>query len=102
MLYFNFYIQLRAREHLLPHEVEAMVKAARSVGRHGNRDAALILIAYRHGLRVSEVGLVLATEKLSAFAFYPYCLSHQPYDSGRTFLLHESPLELHEDQAIAI
>ncbi len=47
--------QVRTREHLLPQEVEAMVKAARNVGRHGNRDATLILIAYRHGLRVSEL-----------------------------------------------
>jgi len=47
--------QKRTREHLLPQEVEAMLKASRNVGRHGNRDAALILIAYRHGLRVSEL-----------------------------------------------
>jgi len=47
--------QKRIREHLLPQEVEAMLKAARNVGRHGHRDAALILIAYRHGLRVSEL-----------------------------------------------
>lgn len=47
--------QKRIREHLLPQEVEAMLKAARNVGRHGDRDAALILIAYRHGLRVSEL-----------------------------------------------
>lgn len=48
-------LQKRTREHLLPHEVEAMIKAARGVGRHGNRDATLILLAYRHGLRVSEL-----------------------------------------------
>lgn len=47
--------QVRTREHLLPQEVEAMLKAAKTVGRHGNRDATLILIAYRHGLRVSEL-----------------------------------------------
>lgn len=45
----------RTREHLLPSEVEAMVKAAHHVGRHGLRDSTLILLAYRHGLRVSEL-----------------------------------------------
>ncbi len=48
-------LEKRTREHLLPNEVEAMIKAAKSVGRHGNRDATLILLAYRHGLRVSEL-----------------------------------------------
>ena len=28
---------------------------ARKVGRHGHRDATMILVAYRHGLRASEV-----------------------------------------------
>lgn len=48
-------LQKRTREHLFPSEVEAMIKAAKNVGRHGCRDAALILLAYRHGLRVSEL-----------------------------------------------
>jgi type 1 fimbriae regulatory protein FimB/type 1 fimbriae regulatory protein FimE len=48
----------RSREHLTAAEVERLIEAARTVGRYGKRDAALILIAYRHGLRVSElVGL---------------------------------------------
>ena len=48
----------RSREHLTPVEIDRLVAAARRLGRHGHRDATMILIAYRHGLRVSElVGL---------------------------------------------
>jgi integrase len=42
------------RKHLTPSEVEAMLAAARGSGRHGRRDEALILLSYRHGLRVGE------------------------------------------------
>lgn len=45
----------RSREFLTPAEVETLIKAAEGVGRHGHRDATLILIAYRHALRVSEL-----------------------------------------------
>jgi type 1 fimbriae regulatory protein FimB/type 1 fimbriae regulatory protein FimE len=45
----------RTREHLTPHEVDKLIKAASRVGRYGHRDATLILLAYRHGLRVSEL-----------------------------------------------
>lgn len=49
--------ELRTREYLTPDEVERLMNAARRTGRHGHRDATLILIliAYRHGLRVSEL-----------------------------------------------
>ena len=45
----------RSREHLFPTEVTAMISAAKKVGRHPSRDSTLILMAYRHGLRVSEL-----------------------------------------------
>jgi type 1 fimbriae regulatory protein FimE len=45
----------RSREYLTDDEVTALMKTAAHVGRHGTRDAALILVAYRHGLRVSEL-----------------------------------------------
>ena len=47
--------ELRSREYLTPLEVDALIKAAKSTGRHKHRDGTLILIAYRHGLRVSEL-----------------------------------------------
>ncbi len=47
--------EVRTREYLTEQEVELLVNAARKTGRHGHRDATLILIAYRHGLRVSEL-----------------------------------------------
>ena len=31
------------------------INAARQIGRHGYRDATMILMAYRHGLRISEL-----------------------------------------------
>jgi type 1 fimbriae regulatory protein FimB/type 1 fimbriae regulatory protein FimE len=46
--------ELRAREYLTPAEVEKLIKAAKD-GRYGHRDATLILIAFRHGLRASEI-----------------------------------------------
>ncbi len=47
--------EVRSREYLTPDEVEVLIKAAKCTGRHGHRDATLILISYRHGLRVSEL-----------------------------------------------
>lgn len=46
---------MRGREYLLVEEVEALMNAAAKVGRHPTRDRALILLMYRHGLRVSEI-----------------------------------------------
>jgi site-specific recombinase XerD len=44
----------RTREHLTPSEVEQLLSVART-NRHGHRDALMILVTYRHGLRVSEL-----------------------------------------------
>jgi type 1 fimbriae regulatory protein FimB/type 1 fimbriae regulatory protein FimE len=45
----------RTREYLTSSEVEILMAAARKSSRYGHRDATMILIAYRHGLRASEV-----------------------------------------------
>lgn len=47
--------ELRPREYLLEQEVDALTMAAGRLGRHGHRDKTLIMLAYRHGLRVSEL-----------------------------------------------
>ena len=46
---------VRSREFLTPDEIEAVMKAAGSVGRHRHRDRTMILLAFRHGLRASEL-----------------------------------------------
>jgi integrase len=43
------------REYLRPDEVNALIRAAKKVGRHGVRDAAIILLMFRHGLRTAEL-----------------------------------------------
>jgi integrase len=45
---------LRTREYLTQQEIEMLMAAARK-NRYGHRDATMILIAFRHGLRASEV-----------------------------------------------
>ena len=46
--------ELRTPEHLTPDEVEGLIQTAKA-NRHGHRDATMILVAFRHGLRASEV-----------------------------------------------
>src|SRR5215813_9155239 len=45
----------RPREYLTEQEVERLIGAAPKRGRNGARDAAAILLAYRHGLRAQEL-----------------------------------------------
>ena len=46
---------VRPREYLSEAEVDQLCQAARKRGRYGYRDATMILVAYRHGLRVTEL-----------------------------------------------
>jgi type 1 fimbriae regulatory protein FimE len=50
-----FNADVRPREYLTPKEVERLMESARKRGRYGLRDATMILVTYRHGLRASEV-----------------------------------------------
>ena len=49
------YSQVREREYLLPDEVNRIIKAAKNVGRHGHRDMAMVMMSYRHALRVASL-----------------------------------------------
>jgi integrase len=44
----------RPREYLTVKEVELLMETARKRGRYGHRDATMILVAFRHGLRPAE------------------------------------------------
>ena len=46
--------EVRAREYLTDGEVARLIAAA-SGNRHGHRDATMVLVAYRHGLRAGEL-----------------------------------------------
>jgi len=46
--------KLRTREYLTEAEVERLMNAAKK-NRRGHRDATMVLVAYRHGLRASEL-----------------------------------------------
>jgi type 1 fimbriae regulatory protein FimB/type 1 fimbriae regulatory protein FimE len=45
---------IRTRECLTEAEVEKLMNAAKG-NRHGHRDTTMVLVAYRHGLRASEL-----------------------------------------------
>jgi integrase len=47
-------ISNQKRTYLTEDEADRLIKAARAEGRQGVRDHALLLVAYRHGLRASE------------------------------------------------
>src|SRR5262249_29776243 len=60
---------LRQREYLTEPEIERLIKAAKH-GRYAQRDATLILIAFRHGLHASEIALrELQRNTTGAFVF---------------------------------
>jgi len=44
----------RSREHLTEREVERLIEAAKD-NRWGQRDSTMVLLAFRHGLRATEL-----------------------------------------------
>jgi site-specific recombinase XerD len=71
--------EVRTREHLTPSEVETLIEAV-GANRYGHRDATMVLLTYRHGLRAAEVcdlrwdqvdfnGAVLHVRAASPFVF---------------------------------
>ena len=46
---------VRTRDYLTTREIDALMAAARKASRHGHRDATMILLGYRHGLRAAEL-----------------------------------------------
>lgn len=50
------YRDVRSREYLTSREVDSLIRAVKGSGRNRHRNATLILVAYRHGLRAGEIG----------------------------------------------
>ena len=48
-------IERRSREYLSPLEIDQLIQGSKQSGQYGHRDATMILLAYRHALRVSEL-----------------------------------------------
>jgi type 1 fimbriae regulatory protein FimB/type 1 fimbriae regulatory protein FimE len=48
-------LEKRSREYLSVSEVNKLIKTAKTLGRHGERDSLMILVMYRHALRVGEL-----------------------------------------------
>ena len=47
-------LQHRSRRYLTEREIVRLMDCARKRSRHGHRDATMILVSYRHGLRASD------------------------------------------------
>ena len=61
----------RRREYLTADEVERLLAASETTSRNPERDYAILLLAYRHGLRVSELcSLKLSDVNLEAGEFH--------------------------------
>ena len=56
--------ELRTREYLTELEIDRLINAAKH-GRYAQRDATLILIAFRHGLRASVKSIGFPMLRLS-------------------------------------
>jgi type 1 fimbriae regulatory protein FimE len=48
-------VRRRSRDYVLPKEMDQVLKAAMSTDRKGHRNYTLMLLCYRHGLRVGEL-----------------------------------------------
>ena len=53
------------RRYLTQREIERLMECARKHGRYGYRDATMILVAYRHGFRSSELTDLRAVERVA-------------------------------------
>jgi len=47
--------ELRGRRHLIPAEIEQICQTLRHSSRYPDRDECMVLVAFHHGLRVSEL-----------------------------------------------
>jgi site-specific recombinase XerD len=67
---------VRTPENLTQREIDKLMDAAPSGSRYGHRDATMILIAYRHGLRASALFARIGQRAELPFPVHPHMLRH--------------------------
>jgi type 1 fimbriae regulatory protein FimB/type 1 fimbriae regulatory protein FimE len=85
--------EYRSREYLTPDELSELLQAASTRGRHQHRDYTILLLMYRHGLRVSEA-VTLRWDAISLKSKTIYIKRRKGSDSG------EHPLQPDEVAAL--
>lgn len=73
--------ELRPREYLTEAEVERLRKAAQTGSRNGHRDETMILIAFRHRLRASELA-TLRWDAIDLEQGKVHCMTAAPLPSA--------------------
>jgi type 1 fimbriae regulatory protein FimB/type 1 fimbriae regulatory protein FimE len=78
----------RLRDYLARDEVAALLRSPKKSPRHGARNRAMILLAYRHGLRASEVTGLRWSD------FRPHRRDHLPHQvvGGVTVIAQSAPV----------
>jgi hypothetical protein len=75
-------VNCTVRKYLTARQIEKLMDHARKHSRYGHRDSTMILVAYRQGLRASEMCERLGKAARMPFQLHPHMLRHACGISG--------------------